>query len=154
MRTGFLILNSLFRSSTSGHGPLNTHQCSPFSQSVVYWYLKNKSFWASAFGWLFAGLHLRSSQHLLLLPRELLPQPHSQQIGRSCQGLTTGQWYSPAQQVLGIIMFRTHRTLPSLLQHTLACLIIPGKKPTRSLTQQYNAPHIFINVPLHNSSCN
>lgn len=27
-----------------------------------------------------------------------IPHPHSQQIDRSCQGLTTGQWYSPAQQ--------------------------------------------------------
>lgn len=26
-----------------------------------------------------------------------VPHPHSRQIGRSCQGLTTGQWYYPAQ---------------------------------------------------------
>lgn len=92
-----------------------------------------------------------------------IPHPHSQQIGRSCQGLTTGQWYSPAQQagsgnlrngkvqpkLLSPIPLSSglpkpwhsysHRVLhrirgPFLLSYRILCLIVPGNYWARNQT--------------------
>lgn len=159
MRTGFVIINSFFR-STSGHGSLNKHQCSPFFQEYGFTGISETNaagpqplvgcspdFTPGLLSTCFScqgncSLHSSSS---LTANRQKLPRFNNRSVVLSCsmgRFWESPQWegadevvLSPSSQfcfaqALAYLSSshseQNYRTLPSLLQNTLACLIVPG----------------------------
>ena len=160
MRTGLVIVNSFFRSTTSGHASLNKHQRSPIKphsgkkgisetrapgpQPLVGC---SPGFTPGLLSTCFScqgNCSLHSSSSLTANRQKLtrvnnrsvvLSWLNRQVLGISLMGRCKVA-LSPSSQFLASLQSscseQNQRTLPSLLQNSLACLIVPGNYRARN----------------------